>query len=73
MKPTRNSLAPTPEQSERLNEATKTLAKQFCAPLIKLTKTISERLRTSTKLERLLFACCVYYGGMLLIFKIMGV
>lgn len=30
-------------------------------------------IKTTTKTERLLFACCVYYGGMLLIFKIMGV
>ena len=41
--------------------------------LRELTKTISERLKTTTKAERLLFACCVYYGGMLLIFKILGI
>ena len=41
--------------------------------LRELTKTISERLRTTTKTERLLFACCVYYGGVLLIFKILGI
>ena len=41
--------------------------------LRELTKTISERLQTTTKTERLLFACCVYYGGVLLIFKILGI
>ena len=30
-------------------------------------------IKTTTKTERLLFACCVYYGGVLLIFKILGV
>ena len=38
-----------------------------------LTKKLLEQLHTTTKLERLVFACCVYYGGVLLIFKIMGI
>ena len=73
MKTNRTSLAPTSEQSERLNKVTRSLIEQLCEPIIKITTKAFEQLHTSTKLERLLFACCVYYGGMLLIFKILGI
>ena len=50
--------------------------KTVCNSLALITNKV-ERLKkyinTTTKTERLLFACCVYYGGMLLIFKILGI
>ena len=43
------------------------------APTTNKVERLKRYIKTTTKTERLLFACCVYYGGMLLIFKIMGV
>ena len=73
MKPTRTSLAPTIQQSERLNKAVKELFKPIENKLRLTTIYLSERLRTTTKTERLLFACCAYYVGAVLMFKIMGI
>ena len=45
--------------------------KSFSQKLRVFTKKLSERLRATTKTERLVFACCVYYGVWELILKIM--
>ena len=43
------------------------------APTTNKVERLKKYIKATTKTERLLFACCVYYGGVLLIFKIMGI
>lgn len=43
------------------------------APTTNKVERLKRYVKTTTKTERLLFACCVYYGGVLLIFKILGI
>jgi len=71
MKPHRASLAPTIQQSERLNEAVKELFKPFRLFLEKTTKYLSEQIKSSTPLERLVFACLTFYGTCVLILDIL--
>lgn len=43
------------------------------APTTNKVERLKKYIKTTTRTERLLFACCVYYGGVLLIFKILGI
>jgi len=70
MKTKYNSIAPAAQQSERLNDAVKELFKHLFTLLEKITKYLSEQIKSSTPLERLAFACCVYVGLWKVILKI---
>jgi len=41
------------------------------APTTNKVERLKRYIKTTTKTERLLFACCVYYVGAVLMFKIM--
>ena len=43
------------------------------APTTNKVERLKRYIKTTTKTERLMFACCVYYGGAVLIFKILGI
>jgi len=70
MKTNHASLAPTVQQSERLNESVEELFKPIFTLLEKITKYLSKLIKSSTPLERLAFACCVYVGVWNVILKI---
>ena len=43
------------------------------APTTNKVERLKKYIKTTTKTERLLFVCCVYYVGAVLIFKMLGI
>jgi len=64
-------IVPTAQQSERLDEAAKEFFKPLFLILEKTTKYLSEQIKSSTPLERLVFACLTFYGTCVLILDIL--